>query len=85
MKISLITTLLIVLFLILPRPLIWAQHDDLHSWTQFRGNERNGISAERDLLDIWPEQGPELIWKKEIGTSFSELLISDKRVYTITG
>ena len=48
------------------------------TWNQFRGKNRTGISQEN-------LNGTEatLIWKKEIGAGFSELLISDGRVYTM--
>ena len=32
-------------------------------WGQFRGPERNGVSAEAGLLQEWPENGPELLWE----------------------
>jgi len=28
---------------------------------QFRGSNRDGIFPDRDLLDQWPEEGPELL------------------------
>lgn len=53
------------------------------SGPQFRGPNRSGISTEKiDQLD-WSEKQPELIWKKEIGSGFSELIISDNVVYTM--
>jgi outer membrane protein assembly factor BamB len=54
-----------------------------NSWTQFRGPNRNGISsAELSKLD-WSEKQPELIWRKEIGSGFSELIVSDNVIYTM--
>src|SRR5262249_27255241 len=32
-------------------------------WPQFRGSNRDGISAEKGLLKEWPANGPRLVWK----------------------
>ena len=36
---------------------------DAADWPQWRGPDRNGKSAETDLLQEWPEGGPPLAWK----------------------
>jgi outer membrane protein assembly factor BamB len=54
-------------------------------WPQWRGQERNGISNETNLLKSWPEGGPALLWSKEgIGTGFASISISNDVIY-ITG
>ena len=36
------------------------------SWPQWRGPERNGVSASKvKLADSWPEDGPKLLWESE--------------------
>lgn len=40
-------------------------------WPQFLGPRANGTSAETNLLDSFPPEGPPLLWKKEIGTGYS--------------
>jgi hypothetical protein len=53
-------------------------------WPQFRGPERNGISKETNLLKIWPEQGPVLLWSyEELGSEqhWTHPAISDGRLY----
>lgn len=57
---------------------------DANEWTQFRGNDRNGISHEKELLNEWPETGLELIWKQKIGDGFSEICISNNVMYTLS-
>src|SRR5215475_9127454 len=37
---------------------------EVGDWPQFLGPNRNGISAETNLLDRWPDSGPTLIWEK---------------------
>jgi len=57
-----------------------AQHS-----SQWRGAERNGNYQEKDLLKVWPEDGPELIWYSEdIGSGNSSASVANDRVY-ITG
>ncbi|MHC4646207.1 MAG: outer membrane protein assembly factor BamB family protein [Planctomycetota bacterium] len=52
-------------------------------WPQFRGRNRDGRSAEKDLLKEWPEGGPELLWSIEgLGGGFSSVAVADGYVYT---
>ncbi|MHC4565967.1 MAG: hypothetical protein ACYTE3_09435, partial [Planctomycetota bacterium] len=54
-------------------------------WPQWRGPRRDGISDEKDLLQSWPQGGPELLWKVEgLGTGWSSPIIVGSRLY-ITG
>jgi outer membrane protein assembly factor BamB len=53
-------------------------------WKQWRGAERDGISPDKGLLDEWPAEGPELLWKATgLGRGFSSLSISDGRIFTM--
>ncbi|MBT3751269.1 MAG: PQQ-binding-like beta-propeller repeat protein [Bacteroidetes bacterium] len=58
---------------------------DQGSWEQFRGNNRNGASIETNINEEWLSNSPELVWKKSIGSGFSELLVSNGKVFTMTG
>lgn len=49
-------------------------------WYQFRGQNRDGISTEE--LN-WNGNQPELLWKKDLGSGFSELVVSDGTIYTM--
>lgn len=51
-------------------------------WPQFRGPERNGISAEDDWTHTWPTEGPKKLWSAKVGTGFSSLSISGGKLYT---
>ena len=55
------------------------------SWQQFRGNDRNGASTVISINEEWPNDGPELVWKKSIGCGFSEILVSNGKVFTMIG
>lgn len=53
------------------------------AWPQFRGQNRDGIVAGEKSSINWIQSQPELIWKKEIGSSFSEIVISRDVIYTM--
>jgi outer membrane protein assembly factor BamB len=53
--------------------------------SQWRGENRDGRFVEQNLLDKWPQDGPELIWSKSgIGAGFSSVAVADGKIY-ITG
>lgn len=52
-------------------------------WPQFRGPNRDGISAETDILKKWPEDGPELLWRRELGDGYSGISICEGYLYTM--
>lgn len=53
-------------------------------WPQWRGPDRNGVSAETGLLDKWPEGGPKLLWKvRGVGEGFSSVIVVAGRLYTM--
>jgi len=52
-------------------------------WPQFRGPDRDGISAEKGLLKKWPDAGPELLWQYDaLGTGYSSVAVVGDRLYT---
>jgi len=54
------------------------------NWAQWRGPERDGISAERGLLKKWPAAGPNLAWQaKDLGTGYSTPAIVGDRIYLL--
>ena len=69
---------LAILFLITLRPAAYA--DD---WPQWRGPQRNGISAEKGWLDAWPANGPKIAWRAKVGLGFSSFIIAQGRVFTM--
>ncbi|MCH9649928.1 MAG: PQQ-binding-like beta-propeller repeat protein [Deltaproteobacteria bacterium] len=52
-------------------------------WPQFRGPNRDGISAEKGLLESWPAEGPKEIWRAPVGEGFSGISISGGRAFTM--
>jgi len=56
----------------------------LDDWSQWRGKNRDGISAERGLLKDWPAGGPELAWTvKGAGEGYSSFAVAGGKVYTL--
>jgi outer membrane protein assembly factor BamB len=60
-----------------------AQEVGKFSWPQFLGPQRNGISAETGLLDIWPAGGPKEVWRSPGGVGMSGVVISGGRALTM--
>jgi len=49
---------------------------------QFRGEGRNGIYQESNLLKEWPEEGPEEIWSiQSVGNGFSTPIFTEDKFY----
>lgn len=56
---------------------------DNFDWPQFLGPNRNGISAETQLIDEWSVDGPKIVWRVPGGAGMSGLAISRGRLVTI--
>ena len=52
-------------------------------WPHWRGPRFNGISRESGWLDRWPEGGPPIAWRANVGTGFSSFAVADGRVCTM--
>jgi len=62
---------------------LYAQENNSSNWLQFRGNERSGISAETGITKDWSVKAPQLLWKTEIGSGFSEIVLLNNKIYTM--
>jgi outer membrane protein assembly factor BamB len=40
-------------------------------WPTFLGPDHTGVSRETGLLQAWPEKGPPLVWKAELGETYA--------------
>jgi len=55
-----------------------------NDWPQWRGPQRNGISAETGLLKEWPKDGPSLAWKAtDAGTGYATPSVVCDRLYLL--
>jgi len=41
-----------------------------NDWPQWRGPNRDGVSVETGLVRGWPESGPNVLWRADVGTGF---------------
>src|SRR3954465_7772924 len=54
-------------------------------WPQWRGPQRNGISAEKGLLKAWPKEGPKLFWqRKDLDFGYSTPAVVGPRLYLLS-
>ena len=52
-------------------------------WPQWRGPQRNAISAETGLLRSWPEGGPKVAWKASaLGSGYASVVVRRGRIFT---
>ena len=55
---------------------------DRPGWPHRRGPNYNGISSETGLADSWPEDGPPVLWARDVGRGYSASTVVGDRVYT---
>lgn len=73
------------LFILSAITLLFIQCKDPVEISQWRGPERDGIYPDINLLDEWPENGPELLWSfDDLGIGYTSASITSDLVY-ITG
>lgn len=52
--------------------------------SQWRGDLRDGFYNETNLLKVWPDSGPEILWKVDsIGNGYGSPTITSKQVFVI--
>src|SRR4051794_7382093 len=49
-------------------------------WPQLLGPARNGHSAEKDLLDVWPAKGLKPIWQRDVGQGYSSPVVAGDKL-----
>src|SRR3989442_9430230 len=52
-------------------------------WPQWRGPNRDGVSAETGWTASWPADGPKQLWKTNVGTGASSVAVAAGRLYTL--
>lgn len=50
-------------------------------WPQYLGPNRNSTSPQKNILRVWPEDGPEVQWTVEVGLGNGGPIVKDDRVY----
>src|SRR5688500_7636274 len=49
-------------------------------WPCYLGPAHNGVSYEVGLLDAFPAEGPQELWRRTIGTSYSSPVVNEQGV-----
>ena len=70
----------VFLSLALPAMTPSAMADD---WHFFRGPNHNGISTESDWTADWPDSGPKIAWRANVGNGVSSIVVAGNRVVTM--
>jgi outer membrane protein assembly factor BamB len=52
-------------------------------WPQWRGANRDAVSAETGLVDQWPDGGPRVVWRTKVGAGYSSVSVSGDKLYTL--
>lgn len=56
---------------------------DAQDWPQFLGPNRDSKSPQKHLLRKWPEKGPLVLWRAELGRGYGGPAVKDGRVYIL--
>ncbi|MEQ9068023.1 MAG: PQQ-binding-like beta-propeller repeat protein, partial [Gimesia chilikensis] len=64
-----------------PNPFLPAGVED-RGWPDVRGADFDAHSPEINLADSWPEEGPPVLWVKELGQGYSAFVAQGNHVYT---
>ena len=51
-------------------------------WPTIRGPHLDGHSDEIHLADRWPDEGPPVLWRRNLGQGYSSLTAAHGRVFT---
>lgn len=51
-------------------------------WPHLRGPHYDAISADKDVVDSWPVDGPPVLWTRELGEGYSGFAVVQGRAYT---
>jgi outer membrane protein assembly factor BamB len=74
---------LLAFFMLAQTIFSFAQQSSAPEWNQFRGFNKNGTVDENVLPEKWPSKGLKMLWKKEIGHAFSEVVALGDKIYTM--
>jgi len=53
------------------------------SWLQWGGPERDFKTTGGTLAPAWPDDGPEMVWSRDLGPGYSTVLVEQGKLYTM--
>ena len=56
---------------------------DAADWPRYRGPNNDGVSSEHRWRVAWPQTGPPVAWRTDVGIGYSSVVISQNRLYTM--
>lgn len=72
---------LVIASVLLTGPRSYAEQRE-EGWPHLRGASYDGQSSEVGLADEWPDEGPPVLWVKELGQGYSSFVVQNERAYT---
>ena len=57
--------------------------DTTQGWRQWGGPHRNFMSDSTGLASSWPAEGPQQLWKRELGEGHSSIAVDEGRLFTM--
>ncbi|MEZ6140067.1 MAG: PQQ-binding-like beta-propeller repeat protein [Zavarzinella sp.] len=58
-----------------------ATHVSAEDWSQWLGNHRDGVYREKELLQVFPKEGPKVSWKIPCGMGYSGPSVAHGKVF----
>ena len=52
-------------------------------WPQYLGPDRNSISPQKNILRTWPETGPEVLWRTDVGIGYGGPVVKNGKIYLL--
>ena len=62
---------------------VWGDESAVENWPQFLGPQRTGISHATGLIDEWPEDGLEVVWRSPGGVGMSGIAVDQGLAVTL--
>jgi outer membrane protein assembly factor BamB len=78
------TIKLIVIALLAVQCSSTVQHTSLpDEFSQWRGPDRDGVYPDENLLEMWPENGPDIIWEFDaLGIGYASVAATGNKIFT---
>src|SRR5262245_18763177 len=64
-------------------PLLHGQEVTPDDWPHLRGPNFDAVSTQKGLVETWPENGPPVLWSRELGQGYSGLVAVGGRIFTL--
>ena len=52
-------------------------------WPQWGGSRRDFAVERENTLEAWPDTGPPVLWRRELGAGFSAIVVAGDRLFTM--